>query len=47
MPKNFMKSIFTAAMGLSDLVVGYDHLFGHDREGSFQTLIELGKDIQF
>jgi riboflavin kinase/FMN adenylyltransferase len=34
-------------IGLSDLVVGYDHLFGRNREGDFQTLLGLGKEFGF
>lgn len=34
-------------IGLSDLVVGYDHLFGRDRQGDFQTLLELAKEFGF
>ncbi|MFI5212278.1 MAG: bifunctional riboflavin kinase/FMN adenylyltransferase, partial [Ignavibacteria bacterium] len=45
--KEFYEKYVYGGIGISDLVVGYDHLFGHDREGSFQTLIELGKTYNF
>jgi riboflavin kinase/FMN adenylyltransferase len=45
--KEFYEKYIYGGIGISDLVVGYDHLFGHDREGSFQTLIELGKTYNF
>ncbi|MCC6865643.1 MAG: bifunctional riboflavin kinase/FAD synthetase [Ignavibacteria bacterium] len=43
----FYESYVAGAIGLSDLVIGYDHLFGRNREGSFETLMELGKKYGF
>lgn len=43
----FYEKYILEAIGLSDLVVGYDHLFGHNREGSFKTLQDLSKEYGF
>jgi riboflavin kinase/FMN adenylyltransferase len=45
--KEFYQKYIYGAIGLSDLVVGYDHLFGKDRQGDFQTLVDLGKEFNF
>jgi riboflavin kinase / FMN adenylyltransferase len=43
----FYERYVYGAIGIKDLVVGYDHLFGHNREGSFETLKELGSKFGF
>lgn len=43
----FYEKYVYGAIGIKDLVVGYDHLFGHNREGSFETLRELGGKFGF
>jgi riboflavin kinase/FMN adenylyltransferase len=45
--KEFYEKYIYGGIGICDLVVGYDHLFGRDREGSFQTLVELGRVYNF
>lgn len=45
--EEFYKKYIYGAIGLRDLVVGYDHLFGHNREGSFETLKSLGGEFGF
>lgn len=45
--ENFYKELIYARIGLSHLVIGYDHVFGRNREGSFQTLLTLGKELGF
>lgn len=45
--KDFYKDIIYSKTGISDLVVGYDHVFGRDREGDFGTLQELGDELNF
>lgn len=45
--KEFYEKFVYGAVGLNDLVVGYDHLFGKDRQGDFQTLVDLGKEFNF
>ena len=45
--REFYEKYIAGGIGLSDLVVGYDHLFGRNREGSFETLKELGSEFGF
>ncbi len=45
--REFYEKYILGGIGLSDLVIGYDHLFGHNREGSFKTLHSLGKEYGF
>lgn len=37
---DFIKNILVDAIGTKRLVIGYDHRFGHNREGSFESLRE-------
>lgn len=45
--KEFYQKYVYGGIGLSNLVIGYDHLFGKDRQGDFQTLVDLGKEFNF
>lgn len=45
--REFYEKYIAGGIGLSDLVIGYDHLFGRNREGSFETLKELGNEFGF
>ncbi|MGA2667391.1 MAG: bifunctional riboflavin kinase/FAD synthetase [Ignavibacteria bacterium] len=45
--EDFYKKLIYARIGLSHLVVGYDHVFGRNREGSFDTLLKLGRELDF
>lgn len=45
--KDFYEKMIYAKIGISDLVIGYDHVFGRNREGDFNTLVELGKELNF
>lgn len=44
--KEFYHRYF-GGIGFSDLVIGYDHLFGRNREGSIETLKSLGGELGF
>lgn len=44
---DFYKDYLINGTGLSDLVLGYDHMFGKDREGNFDTLKELSSEHGF
>jgi len=46
-PGEFYEKFIAGRVGLSDLVIGYDHLFGRNREGDFNTLLKLGKEFSF
>jgi len=43
----FVKSILVDKMHISKLVTGYDHKFGHNREGDFHALKLLGEQYGF
>ncbi len=43
----FYENLICGKIGICDLVVGYDHLFGKDREGNFDMLTALGKEFNF
>lgn len=43
----FIRSILVDAIGTSKLVIGYDHHFGKNREGSFEQLKENGPQYGF
>ncbi len=45
--KAFYKDLIYSKVGISDLVVGFDHVFGRNREGDFGTLRELGRELNF
>jgi riboflavin kinase / FMN adenylyltransferase len=40
-PEDFVKEFLIATLGLSEIVIGYDHMFGKDRQGSLETLARL------
>jgi len=46
-PREFYEKYIYSKIGLSDLVIGYDHLFGRDRGGDFKTLLDLGNEFGF
>jgi riboflavin kinase/FMN adenylyltransferase len=43
----FIKNILVDGIGTSTLVIGYDHKFGYNREGSFESLKENSSDYGF
>ena len=45
--REFYENLLYAKIGLCDLVVGYDHGFGRNREGDFQMLVSMGKEFGF
>ncbi len=46
-PESFVKDILVKRLGLSELVVGYDHRFGRERAGDADLLNLLGSDLGF
>jgi riboflavin kinase/FMN adenylyltransferase len=44
---DFYEKIICNKIGIRDLVIGYDHMFGHDREGNFEMLKKLAKEFNF
>ncbi len=45
--ENFYKNYLIDKIGLNDLVLGYDHMFGKNREGNFDTLKTLSSKFDF
>lgn len=45
--ENFVKEILIDKIKMQDLVVGYDFIFGKNREGSFEFLSDLSKKANF
>jgi riboflavin kinase/FMN adenylyltransferase len=45
--EEFIKDIIYKKIGVTEFVIGYDHHFGKDREGSIDTVKRLGKKMDF
>jgi len=45
--RRFVEEILLGRLGMSELVIGYDHGFGRGREGGVETLKELGEEFGF
>jgi riboflavin kinase / FMN adenylyltransferase len=45
--RRFVEEILLGRMGMRELVIGYDHGFGKDREGGVETLRSLGAELGF
>lgn len=43
----FVRNILVDTIGVKELVVGYDHQFGKNREGSFEELLKLSEKYGF
>ncbi|MDH3271919.1 MAG: bifunctional riboflavin kinase/FAD synthetase [Gemmatimonadota bacterium] len=46
-PRRFVEEILVGRLGVEDLVIGYDHGFGRDREGDPEALERLGAELGF
>lgn len=46
-PRQFVEEILVGRLGVEELVIGYDHGFGRDREGDRETLERIGEDLGF
>jgi riboflavin kinase/FMN adenylyltransferase len=46
-PREFYQSYVVDRIGASEVVVGYDHMFGRDREAGIAELVQLGKEFNF
>jgi riboflavin kinase/FMN adenylyltransferase len=44
---DFYRNLIKAKVGLNHLVIGYDHVFGRNREGTYETLLKLGNELGF
>ncbi len=45
--EEFVRDIIWEKIGVSDFVIGYDHQFGRNREGTIETVQELGQKLGF
>jgi riboflavin kinase/FMN adenylyltransferase len=45
--REFFEKYLIYGVGVSEVVEGYDHHFGRDREGSVEELVRLGKEFNF
>jgi len=45
--RRFVEEILLGRIGMSELVIGYDHGFGRDREGTVETMRDLGVELGF
>jgi riboflavin kinase/FMN adenylyltransferase len=46
-PRRFVEEILVGRLGVEELVIGYDHGFGRDREGDPATLQRIGRELGF
>lgn len=46
-PQEFYRSVVVEGLGVSEVVVGYDHMFGRDREAGIGELIRMGQEFAF
>lgn len=46
-PRRFVEEILVGRLGVEELVIGYDHGFGRDREGSPESLERMGDELGF
>ncbi len=45
--EEFIRDIIHKKIGVSEFVIGYDHHFGRNREGTIETIEKLGKELGF
>jgi riboflavin kinase / FMN adenylyltransferase len=45
--RRFVEEILLGRVGMEELVIGYDHGFGRDREGTVDTMRKLGVELGF
>lgn len=45
--EEFIREIIHKKIGVSEFVIGYDHHFGRNREGTIETIEKLGKELGF
>lgn len=45
--EEFIRDVIHKQIGVSEFVIGYDHHFGRNREGTIETIEKLGKELNF
>jgi riboflavin kinase/FMN adenylyltransferase len=46
-PRDFVAKILVEQLHVNTIVIGYDHRFGRNREGDFNSLVALSKEFHF
>jgi riboflavin kinase/FMN adenylyltransferase len=46
-PEEFYRDYIVSGVGVSEVVVGYDHMFGHGRKAGAGDLVRMGKEFDF
>ena len=46
-PRDFYQTYVVNGIGVGEVVVGYDHMFGRDREAGIQELVRMGQEFDF
>lgn len=46
-PLDFVRSILVEKLNIHTIIIGYDHRFGKNREGSFEDLLSFGEMFEF
>ncbi|NGP88911.1 bifunctional riboflavin kinase/FAD synthetase [Fodinibius halophilus] len=45
--EEFVRDIIYEKIGVSEFVIGYDHQFGRNREGTIETIERIGEELDF
>jgi len=45
--REFYHRYVVEGVGVSEVVVGYDHMFGRDRSGGIEELVKMGQEFNF
>jgi len=45
--EDFVRKLLVGKMGAKTIVVGYNHYFGHNKEGNYEKLKRLGTELNF
>lgn len=45
--RQFYERYLVNGVGVSEVIVGYDHMFGRNRQGTLDELIKMGKELDF
>lgn len=45
--EEFVRNILVGKLGAKIIVVGYNHYFGHNKQGNYDKLIEMGQELKF
>ena len=46
-PVEFYQTYVVNGIGVSEVVVGYDHMFGRDRQAGVEGLVRIGQQFNF